>query len=51
MTAQPKTRPTMTAEEFIAWGGDGHPGKLELVNGEVRAMSPATRGAWPSWLW
>lgn len=32
----------MTAEEFIAWGGDGHPGKLELVNGVVRAMSPAS---------
>lgn len=32
----------MTAEEFISWGGDGHPGKLELVNGIVRAMSPAS---------
>ena len=32
----------MTADEFIAWGGDGHPGKLELVNGVVRAMSPAS---------
>lgn len=32
----------MTAEEFISWGGDGHPGKLELVNGVVRAMSPAS---------
>jgi len=32
----------MTAEEFIAWGGDGHPGRLELVNGVVRAMSPAS---------
>lgn len=34
--------PHMTAEEFISWDGDGHPGKLELVNGIVRAMSPAS---------
>jgi len=32
----------MTAQEFISWGGNGHPGKLELVNGIVRAMSPAS---------
>ncbi len=32
----------MTAEEFISWGGDGDAGKLELVNGVVQAMSPAS---------
>lgn len=32
----------MTLEDFLAWDGDGHQGKLELVDGEVRAMSPAS---------
>ena len=32
----------MTAEEFISWGGDGDAAKLELVNGVVQAMSPAS---------
>jgi Uma2 family endonuclease len=38
---------TMTADEFKAWSGDGHGGKYELVDGELRAMSPAsaTHGA------
>lgn len=33
---------TMTAAEFLDWDGDGHQGKLELVNGEVVAMSPSS---------
>lgn len=32
----------MTAAEFLDWDGGGHVGKLELVEGEVRAMSPAS---------
>ncbi len=32
----------MTAVEFLAWDGAGHIGKLELVEGQVRAMSPAS---------
>ncbi len=34
--------PTMTVAEFMDWDSTGHIGKLELVNGEVRAMSPAS---------
>lgn len=34
--------PLMTADEFMNWDGGGHAGKLELVNGEVVAMSPAS---------
>ncbi|NOT71271.1 MAG: Uma2 family endonuclease [Hyphomicrobium sp.] len=40
--AEPKTTPHMTAGEFIDWDGGGHLGKMELVHGEVRAMSPAS---------
>ena len=40
--AEPKTAPHMTAAEFMDWDGGGHLGKLELVNGEVRAISPAS---------
>ncbi len=40
--AEPKTTPHMTADEFIDWDGGGHLGKMELVHGEVRAMSPAS---------
>ena len=40
--AEPQSAPHMTAAEFMAWDGSGHIGKLELVNGEVRAMSPAS---------
>ena len=32
----------MTVEEFFAWDGGGHVGKLELVEGHVRAMAPAS---------
>ena len=43
MTAQRKQPATpMTVEEFFAWDGGGHPGKLELVEGQVRAMAPAS---------
>ena len=43
MTAQPKLPlPTMTLDEFLAWDGGGHAGKLELVEGQVRAMAPAS---------
>ena len=37
MTAQPK--PKMTVNEFLAWAED-RPGRYELVDGEVVAMSP-----------
>ena len=36
------TVPYMTASQSMNWDGAGHLGKLELVNGEVRAMSPAS---------
>jgi Uma2 family endonuclease len=43
MNAQPKfSPPPMTVDEFLAWDGDGHVGKLELVNGVVRAMAPTS---------
>jgi len=34
--------PLMTAEVFLAWDGGGHVGKLELIDGVVRAMAPAS---------
>ena len=34
--------PRMTVAQFLDWDGGGLTGKLELVNGEVRAMSPAS---------
>jgi len=34
--------PPMTLDEFFAWDGGGHVGKLELVEGIVRAMAPAS---------
>lgn len=37
MVAQPK--PRMTVDEFLTWA-DGQPGRFELVDGEVFAMSP-----------
>lgn len=40
--AELQTLPYMTVAEFMDWDGDGLVGKLELVNGEVRAMSPAS---------
>lgn len=32
----------MTVAEFLDWDSTGHTGKLELVEGQVRAMSPAS---------
>jgi Uma2 family endonuclease len=32
--------PRMTVDEFLAWDGGGHQGKLELVDGAVRAVPP-----------
>lgn len=40
--AYPLAPRRMTAEEFLGWDGGGLTGKLELVEGEVRAMSPAS---------
>lgn len=40
-SAVPKSPPLMDVDEFLAWDGDGHQGKLELVDGVVRAMAPA----------
>lgn len=34
--------PRMTVDEFLDWDSTGHVGKLELVEGQVRAMSPAS---------
>ncbi|MFJ7440318.1 Uma2 family endonuclease [Methylorubrum thiocyanatum] len=41
MSVQPKVGPTarMTADEFLVWA-EGQPGRYELVDGEVFAMSP-----------
>lgn len=38
----PRPLPHMTADEFLAWPGDGSPRKHQLVDGEVRSMSPAS---------
>jgi Uma2 family endonuclease len=32
----------MTAQDFLAWPGDGSGRKFQLVDGEVRAMSPGS---------
>jgi Uma2 family endonuclease len=32
----------MTADEFRSWPGDGRGGKYQLVDGELRAVSPAS---------
>jgi Uma2 family endonuclease len=32
----------MTADEFMAWPGDGAGGRYQLIDGELRAMSPAS---------
>jgi Uma2 family endonuclease len=41
-----KPLPSMTVADFLAWPGDGTGRKVQLVDGEVRAMSPgsATHG-------
>ena len=40
--AQRKLPTHMTADEFLAWPGDGQGGKYQLVDGELRAMAPAS---------
>lgn len=43
MSAERKTpEHRMTVEEFLDWDGGGHVGKLELVEGRVRAQQPAS---------
>ena len=43
MNVQSKVPPApMTLDEFFVWDGGGHVGKLELVEGQVRAMAPAS---------
>jgi Uma2 family endonuclease len=43
MTALRKLAPSrMTVEEFLDWTGDGARQKFELVDGEPRAMAPAS---------
>jgi Uma2 family endonuclease len=37
-----ETQPEMTLEAFLDWDGGGHVGKLELWEGRVRAMAPAS---------
>jgi Uma2 family endonuclease len=39
---QRKPLPSMTVADFLAWPGDGTGRKFQLVDGEVRAMSPAS---------
>ncbi|HEY7550830.1 MAG TPA: Uma2 family endonuclease [Hyphomicrobiaceae bacterium] len=34
---------TMTVAQFLDWPGDGSGRRFQLVNGELRAMSPASR--------
>lgn len=34
--------PKMTVDQFMDWDGGGHVGKLELIDGVVRAMAPAS---------
>jgi Uma2 family endonuclease len=38
-----RMQPTMTVAEFLDWPGDGSGRRFELVDGELRAMSPASR--------
>jgi Uma2 family endonuclease len=37
-----KPPPSMTVADFLGWPGDGTGRKFQLVDGEVRAMSPAS---------
>jgi Uma2 family endonuclease len=41
-SARRKTPEPMTVAEFIAWPGDGKGSRFQLVDGELRAMSPAS---------
>ncbi len=38
-----KPLPYMTADDFLAWPGDGTGRAFQLVDGEVRPVSPAAR--------
>jgi len=38
----PRPLPHMTADEFLAWPGDGSARKHQLFDGEVRSMAPAS---------
>ncbi len=38
-----KPLPYMTADDFLAWPGDGTGRTFQLVDGEVRPASPAAR--------
>ena len=40
--AETLSQPLMNVEEFLGWDGDGHQGKQELIDGMVRAMTPAS---------
>ena len=47
MAALPKTAPDfppsrMTVAEFLDWPGDGTGARYELIDGEIRAMAPAS---------
>ncbi|MDX2289035.1 MAG: Uma2 family endonuclease [Hyphomicrobiaceae bacterium] len=42
MNVVSKIRPIMSVEEFLAWPGDGTCTRFELVNGQPRAMAPAS---------
>ena len=43
MVALPKLAPSrMTVDEFLDWPGDGSGQKFELIDGELRAMAPAS---------
>src|SRR5688572_10586746 len=37
-----KPLPSMTVADFLAWPGDGTGCRFQLVDGEVRAMAPAS---------
>lgn len=41
-SARSKIPAVMTVDEFIAWPGDGKGGRYQLVDGALRAMSPAS---------
>ena len=41
-SAKPTSQKIMTVDEFTVWPGDGRGGRYQLVDGEVRAMSPAS---------
>lgn len=42
MPAPRQSAQVMTVDEFLDWDGGGHVGKLELVEGHVRAQMPAS---------